>query len=149
LINTLKPSGAVVVFNELLELELSQVLFVAALRERHPKKRIKDVAFDDRIRPRASRLLAQGRRSWGDVLSTVEYSRVQLGDVLADVPDFMSDYGLESYDAVHAATVRSTGVTDFISLDNGFSKIPPAEMTLHTTMSRLRQTRIRRQRAGH
>lgn len=42
LINTLKPSGAVVVFNELLELELSQVLFVAALRERHPKKRIKE-----------------------------------------------------------------------------------------------------------
>lgn len=147
-LGSLSAEGAVVVFNELLEVELSQVLFVAALRERHPKKRIKDIAFDDRIRPRAARLLAQGQQAWADLLSTLQHSRVSLAEVASDVPTLMGSYGLESYDAVHAATVLATGITDFVSLDNGFAKLPPSQFVLHTTTARIRRTRERRRRAG-
>ena len=148
LMKTLSNEGAIVVFNELLEVELSQVLFAAALRERHPKKRLKDIAFDDRIRPRAGRLLTQGQRAWSELLSTLRHSRVDLGEVAADVPGLMSRYGLESYDAVHAATLLSTEIVDFVSLDNGFAKLPPAQIVLHTTAARVQQTRVRRRRAG-
>lgn len=148
LFEELGNAESVVVFNELLEVELSQVLFVAAIRERHPRKRIKDAATDNRIRPRAARLLTQGRKAWSDLLSTVAYSRIPLGAVEPDVPKIMSDYGLESYDAVHAATAMATGVTDILSLDNGFAKVPPATLALHTTSARVRQTRDRRRRAG-
>lgn len=145
----LRDAGTLVLFSDLLEVELSQALFVAALRERHPRKRIKDIAVDDRIRPRAARLLRQGRASWEELLSTMTFARVAVGEVVAEVPQIMGRFGLESYDAVHAASAMRTGVADLVSLDNGFAKVPPSDLVLHTTQARLRQTRERRRRAGH
>ena len=145
----LASAGTTVVFNELLEIELWQVLFTAALRERHPRAKLRHVRFDERVRPRAARLLDHGKQSWEQMLSTLTYARVPLSEVADDVADVMQTYGLESNDAVHAATLAWAGTSDFLTRDGGFAKLPPAEATLHTTSSRLRNTRRRRQRAGY
>jgi predicted nucleic acid-binding protein len=145
----LANAGTTVVFNELLEIELWQVLFTAALRERHPTAKLRHVRFDERVRPRAARLLAQGKRSWEQMLSTLTYVRAPLSEVADDVAEVMQTYGLESNDSVHAATLAWAGTTDFLTRDGGFAKLPPGKATLHTTTTRLRNTRRRRQRAGY
>ena len=70
-------------------------------------------------------------------------------EVAEDVPKLMQEYGLQSYDAVHAATLLDSELTDFITRDGGFAVLPPAVATLHTTQARLAGTRARRRRAGH
>ncbi len=49
----LANSGTTVVFSRLLEIELWEVIFNLALRERHPRKNIRHVRYDNRVRPRA------------------------------------------------------------------------------------------------
>lgn len=70
-------------------------------------------------------------------------------EVAEDVPRLMQEYGLQSYDAVHAATLLASEITDFVTRDGGFAVLPPAIATLHTTQARLAGTRARRRRAGH
>lgn len=148
-LQALGDAGTTVIFNELLEVELWQVLFNVALRERHPSKQLRHVRYDDRVRPRAARLLKQGQDAWEAMLSTLTYVRVPLSDVMPAVPDIIRAYGLESNDAVHVATLTSAGVADFLTRDAGFAKVPPSEAVLHTTQARLKNTRRRRMRAGH
>lgn len=145
----LRTHRTTIVFSRLLEIELWEVLFNLALRERHPRRRLRDVRFDDRIRPRASRLLDDGRKSWEALLGTLRWSCVELHEVTDGVVPIMRRYGLQSYDAVHAATLLAAGVTDFVTRDGGFAKLPATMATLHTTTARLRNTRDRRRRAGH
>ena len=64
-------------------------------------------------------------------------------------PGLIQKYGLESYDAVHAATLLDSGITDFVTRDSGFAALPPGVATLHTTRARLTNTRARRRRAGY
>jgi hypothetical protein len=61
----------------------------------------------------------------------------------------MRDYGLQSYDAVHASTLAITGITDLVTRDVGFAALPPSIATLHTTAERLARVRARRRREGH
>lgn len=146
----LVDSGTTVVFSRLLEIELWEVVFNLALRERHPRKQIRYVRYDNRIRPRAARLLGQAQKAWQDDLrSPLAWSRIEMHEVAEDVPKLMQDYGLQSYDAVHAATLLASEITDFITRDGGFAVLPPAAATLHTTQARLAGTRGRRRRAGY
>lgn len=143
-------AGTAVVFNRLLEIELWEAVFNLALRERHPRKNIRHVRYDNRVRPRAARLLRQAQQAWQeDVLAPLAWSRIEMHEVAGDVPKLMQDYGLQSYDAVHAATLLVSGLTDFITRDGGFAVLSPAVATLHTTHARLSSTRARRRRAGY
>jgi hypothetical protein len=54
LLDRLDDSGTTVVFSRLLEIELWEVVFNLALRERHPRKRLHQVRYDNRVRPRAA-----------------------------------------------------------------------------------------------
>ena len=70
-------------------------------------------------------------------------------EVAEDVPKLMQEYGFQSYDAVHAATLMDSELTDFVTRDGGFAVLPPAVATLHTTQARVAGTRARRRRAGY
>jgi predicted nucleic acid-binding protein len=73
---------------------------------------------------------------------------VEVDEVADAVPDLMRAYGLQSYDAVHAATLLASGVTDMVTRDAGFAVLLPGDATLHTTRRRLSRTRARRRDAG-
>jgi len=138
----------VVVFNRMLEIELGEVLFNLALREKHKAHRLRHVRFDDRVRPRAARLLDDGLSAWEQMKATLSWSYVELQEVDRRVPELMKACGFQSYDAVHAATLMESGLTDFITKDAGFAKLSPTDAVLHTTQARVKNTRQRRKRAG-
>lgn len=145
----LAEAGTTVVFSRLLEVELWEVIFNLALRERHPRKDLRHIRYDSRIRKRAARLLAQAQTGWDELLDTLAWQRVEIDEVASDVPQLMREYGFQSYDALHAATLLDSGCVDFITRDGGFAVLPPAVATLHTTRARLARTRVRRRRSGH
>lgn len=145
----LGAEGTTVMFSRLLEIELWEVAFNLALRERHPRRDVRHVRYDNRVRPRAARLLGQAHKAWERMLDSLTWSRVEIDDVASDVPRLMQDYGLQSYDAVHAATLMASKATDFVTRDGGFAVLPPDVATLHTTQARLAGTRARRRRAGY
>jgi predicted nucleic acid-binding protein len=150
LLERLADSGTTVVFSRLLEIELWEVVFNLALRERHPRKDTRRIRYDNRVRPRAARLLQQAHKAWEeDLRNPLGWTRIEMHEVAEDVPKLMQEYGLQSYDAVHAATLLDSELTDFITRDGGFAVLPPAVATLHTTQARLAGTRARRRRAGH
>ena len=128
-------------FSRLLEIELWEVVFNLALRERHPRKDIRHVRYDNRVRPRAAGLLRQAQKAWQeDLRSPLTWSRIEVHEVAENVPKLMQEYGFQSYDAVHAATLLTSEVTDFLTRDGGFAALPPTVATLHTTQARLVST---------
>jgi predicted nucleic acid-binding protein len=146
----LGTEGSTVVFSRHLEIELWEALFNLALRERHPRKDMRRVRYDNRVRPRAARLLGQAQQAWEERLrASLSWTRIEIQDVAAEVPGLIQRYGLQSYDAVHAATLLDSAITDFVTRDGGFAALPPAVATLHTTRARLTNTRARRRRAGY
>lgn len=150
MLERLADTGTAVVFSRLLEIELWEAVFNLALRERHPRKNIRHVRYDNRVRPRAARLLHQARKAWEeDLRRPLGWTRIEMHEVAERVPKLMQEYGLQSYDAVHAATLLDSELTDFVTRDGGFAILPPAVATLHTTQARLAGTRARRRRAGH
>ena len=132
-----------VVFSGLLEIELYEVAFQLALKERHPRD-WKRFRHDGRARPRANRLLADVAASWDTVLEYVDYERVELAQVADRVPDLMTRYALASYDAIHVATAIDSGVRSVVTLDAGFAAVPASELTLYVDASRVAACRARR-----
>lgn len=146
----LGTAGTSVTFSRHLEIELWQVIFNLALRERHPRKELRHVRYDKRVRPRAARLLSQARQAWEqDLRDSLSWTRIEIHQIADQVPGLIQGYGLESYDAVHAATLLDSGITDFLTRDGGFAVLPSNVATLHTTHARLTNTRARRRRAGY
>jgi predicted nucleic acid-binding protein len=145
----LGTAGTAVTFSRHLEIELWQVIFNLALRERHPRKDLRRVRYDNRVRPRAARLFGQTRQAWPHMLGSLNWSLVEIQEIADQVPGLIQQYGLESYDAVRAATLLDSGITDFVTRDGGFAVLPPSIATLHTTQARLANTRARRRRAGY
>jgi predicted nucleic acid-binding protein len=100
--------GTLLIFNQLLEAELYDVLFNIALIERwgkgaaHGPKR-----YDGRVRRRAARLLDLYRRDWERLLDNNDTTVVELGRVASRAPELMGRYGMRCYDAVHAALPSS------------------------------------------
>jgi len=56
----------------------------------------------------------------------------------------MTDYGLSSYDAVHAATAVAASSEAIVTLDTGFALLPSAELAIYTDRSRLAACRTKR-----
>jgi predicted nucleic acid-binding protein len=147
---TLAAAGTSVTFSRHLEIELWETVFNLALRERHPRKDLRRVRYDNRVRQRAARLLGQARQAWEqDLRGSLSWTRIEIHEIADQVPGLIQQYGLQSYDAVHAATLLDSGITDFVTRDGGFAALPPALATLHTTQARVTNTRARRRRAGY
>jgi predicted nucleic acid-binding protein len=88
--------------------------------------------------------LTEAERDWDNLLSTLNWQCIELHEVADAVPDLMRSYGLQSYDAVHAATLLASGATDLITRDTGFAALLPEDATIHTTTPRVARTRARR-----
>jgi predicted nucleic acid-binding protein len=146
LFDRLIAEGTRVVFNRLLEVELWEVVFNHALRRNVPRRQLRFRRFSADARRGAMTALDRAEKLWAELLETLEWQCVELHEVADAVPDLMRAYGLQSYDAVHAATLLASGVTDMVSRDAGFAVLLPEDATLHTTRRRLTRTRGRRQR---
>ncbi|MCG7321576.1 type II toxin-antitoxin system VapC family toxin [Arsenicicoccus bolidensis] len=140
----LVASQSLVVYNRLLEIELVEVAFKLAVKERHGTKAWPAKRGDGRVRPRAGRLARELLRSWGDFLEAVPYLCVELHEVSDDVPEAMIRWGLGSYDAVHVVSALYAGNQRIVTVDAGFGAVPEQHLTIYTDASRLRSTRRRR-----
>lgn len=147
LFRRLAESETLVVFNRLLEVELWEVVFNHAVRVHALGRDIRHTRFTPDARTAAAAMLERVIRDWKGLLDALNWGCVELDEVADAVPDLMRAYGLQSYDAVHAATLLASGVTDLVSRDAGFSVLLPEDATLHTTTRRLSRTRSRRRRA--
>ncbi len=144
LMSCLATAKVTVVFNRLLELELWEVVFNHALKRELPHRDQRHRRFQRASRKGAMAAVTRAECDWQDLLETLDWQCVELHEVADAVPDLMRAYGLQSYDAVHAATLLTSGVTDMVTRDAGFAVLMPEDATLHTTRRRLSRTRPRR-----
>jgi len=147
LIERLIASSTLVVFNRLLEAELWEVVFNHALRDHTGHRDVRHARFRRDARRAAGHILDRAMQDWNEMLMALDWQRVELHEVADAVPDLMRAYGLQSYDAAHAATLLTSGVTDMVTRDAGFAVLMPEDATLHTTRRRLSRTRARRRDA--
>jgi hypothetical protein len=56
----------------------------------------------------------------------------------------MTDHGLASYDAAHAASAIAAGAKAIVTLDTGFALLPASHLTMYTDRSRLASCRAKR-----
>lgn len=141
----LAEHGTVVHFNRLLEVELAEVAFRAAIAEQHGRGRWRKLRHDGRVRRRADRLTRDSLQAWERTLEAFDYVVYGLDDVLADVPLLMGRHGLSSYDAVHAASGLLDPVEAVATLDTDFASLPDS-IDLYTAQARVRS--MRRHRGG-
>ena len=144
LLGRLVEAKTVVVFNRMLELELWEVVYEHALRRAVPGRDRRVRRFDKHVRSGPAVALARAQSLWNEILDDLTWERVEIREVADAVPDLMRAYGLQSYDAVHAATLLTSGVSDMVTRDTGFAVLLPEDATLHTTRRRLGRTRARR-----
>lgn len=147
LFQRLVVTRTVVVFNRLLEAELWEVVFNHALRTHTGRRDTRHSRYRRDVRAAATAMLDRAIQDWHEMLDTLDWECVELHEVADAVPDLMRAYGLQSYDAVHAATLLASGVTDMVTRDAGFAVLMPEDATLHTTRRRLSRTRTRRRDA--
>ncbi|HEU4703650.1 MAG TPA: type II toxin-antitoxin system VapC family toxin [Conexibacter sp.] len=147
LFRRLIQARTLVVFSRLLEAELWEVMFNHALRTHTGSGDVRHSRFVHEARRAAGPMLDQAIRDWNELLDALDWQCVELHEVADAVPDLMCAYGLQSYDAVHAATLLQSGVTDMVTRDAGFAVLLPEDATLHTTRRRLSRTRARRRSA--
>jgi predicted nucleic acid-binding protein len=140
----LAEHGTVLHFNRLLEVELAEMAFRAAIAERHGRWRRE--RHDKRIRRRAARLMREALDAWAEALDAFAHVVFELEVVLPAVPRLMEDYGLSSYDAAHAATgLEFEPVDAIVTLDSDFAALPET-VTILTVQPRVRT--MRRHRGG-
>lgn len=147
LIEQLIARRTLVVFNRLLEAELWEVVFNHALRTHTGHRDVRHARFRADARRVAGVTLDRATQEWDEMLQALDWQCVELHEVADAVPDLMRAYGLQAYDAVHAATLLTSGVNDMVTRDAGFAVLLPEDATLHTTRRRLSRTRARRRDA--
>lgn len=138
-------SGASVVTSELLRVELAEAAFAIALKERWGRQWRRHRA-DGRSRRRAGRLLNETLERYDKALGSLTHISVPLGDITAAATTFMTDYGIASYDAAHAATAIAVGADAIVTLDTGFALLPASLLSVYTDRSRLASCRGKRPR---
>lgn len=144
-LSRLAEHGTVIRFNRLLELELAEVAFRAAITERHGS-RWRKLRHDGRIRRRADRLTRETLDAWQQTLDAFDHVIFDLADIAVDVPELMATYGLSSYDAAHAASGLLGDPVDAIAtLDIDFAALPQQVQifTAEARVTRMRQHRSR------
>ncbi len=139
----LVQAGATVVTSELLEVELAEAAFAIALKQRWGRQ-WRAHRTDGRARRTARQLLAEvGRRS-ELLFSTIDRISIPVGRVTTAAATLMTDHGLASYDAVHAAAAIAAGADAIATLDTGFALLPARLLTIYTDRSRLASCRAKR-----
>jgi predicted nucleic acid-binding protein len=138
-------SGVTVVTSDLLTVELAEAIFATAMKERWRGK-WRAHRTDGRSRPRAGRLMNDTISRYQALLVPVGHTPVPLGDITTAATTFMTDYGLASYDAAHAATALVAGAETIVTLDTGFALLPASLLTVYTDRSRLASCRKKRPR---
>jgi len=78
------------------------------------------------------------------LLSPVNHLPIPVRRVTADARVLMTDFGIASYDAVHAAS--AAGAEAIVTLDTGFALLPSAQLAIYTDRSRLASCRDKRPR---
>jgi len=80
------------------------------------------------------------------LLRRVDHFPVPVSDAAGGARRLMTDYGLASYDAVHAASAITAGADAIVTLDTGFALLPASLLTIYTDRSRLASCRSKRRR---
>jgi len=136
-------AGSRVHFNRLLELELWEATYRFALKELRFGRGTRNVRHEPRALRRAKAVREEVETAWREVLALIDSVTVDLGEVVAWVPQLMT-CGVSSYDAVHAATAIYVGVRPLVTLDYHFSLVPEATLELLVPRNRVRACRDRR-----
>ncbi|MBI2238778.1 MAG: PIN domain-containing protein [Actinobacteria bacterium] len=126
-------------------MELFESAFGIALKEVYGRQ-WKERRQDGRVRRRARRVLSDVMMGWEGVRSALDWIRIELDEVAERIPSIMTDYGLSSYDAVHAATAFYVGTADFVTRDSKFALIPARLLNLYVDSRHLRPCRELRAR---
>ncbi len=145
LLTRILDGGVTVVTSDLLAVELAEATFAHAMKERWRGK-WRAHRTDGRSRPRAAHLMNDTISRYRDLLLSIDHFPVPLGDVTTAATKFMTDYGIASYDAVHAASAIAAGAKAIVTLDTGFALLPSPQLTIYTDRSRLASCRKKRTR---
>jgi predicted nucleic acid-binding protein len=89
-------------------------------------------AFVDRIRELGVTVVTSEL-----VLSSLPHLSIPLGDVAGPAAVLMIDYGLASYDAVHAVSAVAAGAEAIVTTDTGFALLPTRMLAIYTDRSRV------------
>lgn len=145
LLARIEESGVTVVTSDLLVVELAEATFKNALKERWGRKWLAH-RTDGRSRRSVAAKLNHIVARYDDLLSSVIHLPIPVRRVAPEARVLMSDYGLASYDAIHAATAIGAGAKAIVTLDTGFALLPATELTVYTDRSRLTSCRKKRPR---
>jgi predicted nucleic acid-binding protein len=138
-------SGVRVVTSDLLAVEFAEATFANALKERWRGK-WRAHRTDGRSRRAGARKLNHAVARYDALLSSVTHLPIPVRRVTAEARVLMNDYGLASYDAVHAASAIAAGAKAIVTLDTGFALLPSTELAVYTDRSRLASCRQKRPR---
>lgn len=143
-LSRLVSAQSLLVFNRLLEVELAEVAFKLAVKERHGSKNFPSKRGDGRIRRRAGRLMRDLLGSWHEIIGLNPSLCIELEEVSSDVPMALEKWGLASYDAVHALTAIYAGSPQLVTVDAGFGWVPENLLRVYVDSSRVAACRKRR-----
>jgi predicted nucleic acid-binding protein len=138
-------SSVSVATSELLRVELAEAAFAIALKERWAG-RWRRHRTDGRSRPRAGRLLDHTLIRYDKMLGSLTHISIPLGDITPVATTFMTDYGIASYDAAHAASAIAAGADAIVTRDTSFALPLSSLPTVYTDRSRLASCRSKRPR---
>jgi predicted nucleic acid-binding protein len=143
-LDRLVEAEATLVTSELLEVELAEATFGIALKERWGGQWRRH-RQDGRVRRRAKGLLTDVLSRWALILDSADHVVVPVGTVAESTALLMMDFGLASYDAVHAASAIAAGAEAVATTDAGFAVLPTS-MLLFVDRSRVASCRANRPR---
>ncbi|MHB8658545.1 MAG: type II toxin-antitoxin system VapC family toxin [Solirubrobacteraceae bacterium] len=142
-VDRIRELGVTVVTSELVAVELAEAVVQIVLKERWGRQ-WRQHRDDGRTRRRSRRPLSSTLRRYELILSSLPHISIPLGDVAEQAAELMVDYGLASYDAVHAATAIAAGAEAIVTIDTGFALLPSRMLAIYTDRSRVPSCRAKR-----
>jgi predicted nucleic acid-binding protein len=142
-LNRIDESGVSITTSDLLAVELAEAAFAIAIKERWGS-RWRRHRTDGRARRRGSRLLNGTISRYETLLLSTDHFPVPVGAIATAARSFMTNYGLASYDAVHAASAVAASAKAIVTIDTGFAYLPSSLLTVYTDRSRLAACRSKR-----
>ncbi len=140
MLTRIAESGVRVVTSDLLAVELAEATFANALKERWAGK-WRAHRTDGRSRRAGARKLSQTIARYDALLFSVNHLPIPVRRVTVQARALMNDYGLASYDAIHAASAIAAGAKAIVTLDTGFGLLPASLLTVYTDRSRVLRRR--------
>jgi predicted nucleic acid-binding protein len=138
-------AGVTLVTSELLAVELAEAVFAIALKARWGGA-WRAHRTDGRTRRRARQLLNETSARYDALLSSLDHVSIPIGQITHAAAALMTDWGLASYDAVHAASAIAAGAQAIATTDTGFALLPASLLMIQTDRSRLASCRAKRPR---